>query len=46
MIMSGEVIELSQDGEHRLAHVNFKGKNGMGNHVSGVAVVQLAVAAG
>lgn len=42
MIMSGEVIELSRDGEHTLAHVNYKGKNGMGNHVSGVAVVQLA----
>lgn len=46
MIMSGEVTELSQDGDHHLAHVNFKGKNGMGNHVSGVAVVQLAKAAG
>jgi len=42
MIMSGEVIEISQAGEHSLAHVKFKGKNGMGNHVSGVAVVQLA----
>lgn len=42
MIMSGEVFEISREGEHHLAHVNFKGKNGMGNHVSGVAVVQLA----
>lgn len=46
MIMSGEVTELSQDGDHHLAHVIFKGKNGMGNHVSGAAVVQLAKAAG
>ena len=46
MIMSGEVIELSEDGEQQLAHVTFKGKNGMGNHVSGVAVVQLAHPAG
>ncbi|MCP5019259.1 MAG: acyl dehydratase [Ketobacter sp.] len=42
MVMSGEVIDISQEGEHTLAHVNFKGKNGMGNHVSGVAVLQLA----
>jgi len=42
MVMSGEVMEISQAGEHTLAHVNFKGKNGMGNHVSGVAVIQLA----
>lgn len=42
MIMSGEVTELTQEGEHTLAHVNFKGKNGMGNHVSGSAIMQLA----
>lgn len=42
MIMSGDVFEISQEGDQHLAHVNFKGKNGMGNHVSGVAVVQLA----
>ncbi len=42
MIMSGEVTEIAEEGEHTFAHVNFKGKNGMGNHVSGSAVLQLA----
>ena len=42
MVMSGEVTELEQQEAHCLAHINFKGKNGMGNHVSGKAIVQLA----
>lgn len=42
MVMSGEITELSDEAEHTLAHINFKGKNGMGNHVSGTAIMQLA----
>lgn len=42
MIMSGEVQELTEENGHTLAHIQFKGKNGMGNHVSGSAIVQLA----
>ncbi|MCG8312188.1 MAG: acyl dehydratase [Pseudomonadales bacterium] len=42
MTMSGQVLELSQDNGDTLAHVEFKGKNGMGNHVSGTAILQLA----
>lgn len=42
MKMTGEITELNHvDGEH-VATLTFKGKNGMGNHVSGTAVVQLA----
>lgn len=42
MTMTGEVTALSEDNGAQLAHVEFKGKNGMGNHVSGSAIVQLA----
>ena len=42
MTMTGEVTELSEDNGVPLAHIEFKGKNGMGNHVSGSAVLQLA----
>lgn len=42
MTMSGEVTELEEDNGEHLVHVDFKGKNGMGNHVSGSAIVQLA----
>ncbi|MCG8314539.1 MAG: MaoC family dehydratase [Pseudomonadales bacterium] len=42
MTMSGQVLELNQEDGHTLAHVEFKGKNGMGNHVSGTAILQLA----
>ena len=38
MTMTGEVKELDEN----LATIEFKGKNGMGNHVSGTAIVQLA----
>ena len=42
MIMSGEVKELSEENGLSLVHVEFRGKNGMGSHVSGSAIVQLA----
>lgn len=42
MIISGEVKELTEENGHTLVHVEFRGKNGMGNHVSGSAIVQLA----
>lgn len=38
MTVTGQVSELDND----LATIEFKGKNGMGNHVSGSAIVQLA----
>ncbi|PIE40752.1 MAG: acyl dehydratase [Gammaproteobacteria bacterium] len=38
MTMTGEVKEINED----LATIEFKGKNGMGNHVSGSAILQLA----
>lgn len=46
MTMTGEVKELTQENGHTLAHLEFRGKNGMGNHVSGSAIVQLASGAG
>ena len=42
MTMTGEVTELTEANGEQLVHVDFKGKNGMGNHVSGSAVIQLA----
>lgn len=42
MTMTGEVKEVREENGQHFAHVNFKGKNGMGNHISGSAVVQLA----
>ena len=42
MTMTGEVKEITEDNGLHFAHVDFKGKNGMGNHISGSAVVQLA----
>jgi len=42
MVMTGEVCEIQYDGDPTLVKIEFRGKNGMGNHVSGSAVVQLA----
>lgn len=42
MTMTGEVKEVKEESGQHFAHIEFKGKNGMGNHVSGSAVVQLA----
>jgi acyl dehydratase len=42
MTMTGEVKEVKEENGQHFAHIEFKGKNGMGNHVSGSAVVQLA----
>ena len=42
MTMTGTVQEINDDNGEHLATVEFKGKNGMGNHVSGSAVLQLA----
>lgn len=42
MTMTGEVKEVREENGQHFAHVDFKGKNGMGNHISGSAVVQLA----
>ena len=42
MTMTGEIKDITEENGHHLAHIEFKGKNGMGNHVSGSAVVQLA----
>lgn len=42
MVMTGEVTEVKEENGQHFAHIAFKGKNGMGNHVSGSAVVQLA----
>lgn len=42
MIMTGEVKDITEENGHHFAHIEFRGKNGMGNHVSGSAVVQLA----
>lgn len=42
MTMTGEIKDITDDNGHSLVHIEFRGKNGMGNHVSGSAVVQLA----
>lgn len=42
MVISGEVKELTEENGASLVNVDFKGKNGMGNHVSGSAILQLA----
>ncbi|MDX1692304.1 MAG: MaoC/PaaZ C-terminal domain-containing protein [Ketobacteraceae bacterium] len=42
MTMTGEVTELNESNGQHFAHIDFKGKNGMGNHVSGSAILQLA----
>lgn len=42
MTMTGEIMELNNDGDNTIAKIEFRGKNGMGNHVSGSALLQLA----
>jgi len=42
MTMTGEIKDITDDNGHSLVRIEFRGKNGMGNHVSGSAVVQLA----
>lgn len=42
MVMTGEVAEITEEAGSHIAHIEFRGKNGMGNHVSGSAKVQLA----
>lgn len=42
MIMSGEITDISDVDGADIVTLDFKGKNGMGNHVSGSAKVQLA----
>ena len=42
MVMTGEIKDLTEDNGQHFAHIEFKGKNGMGNHVSGSAIIQLA----
>ncbi len=42
MIMSGKVLEIKREDGQDLAVIEYKGKNGMGNHVSGTAILQLA----
>ena len=42
MVITGEIMELNNDGENTVAKIEFRGKNGMGNHVSGSALLQLA----
>lgn len=42
MVMTGEIVEINQEGDNTLVKIDFRGKNGMGNHVSGFAVMQLA----
>ncbi len=44
MTMQGEVIGLETDGDARIAHVDFKGKNAMGYHVTGEAWIDLGEA--
>lgn len=43
MIMSGEITEINNVDGNDIVTLDFRGKNGMGNHVSGSAKVQLAV---
>ncbi len=42
MVVTGEIVELNEEGENTVAKIEFRGKNGMGNHVSGSALLQLA----
>lgn len=42
MVISAEITELTEDNGSTLATLTFRGKNGMGNHVSGSAVIALA----
>lgn len=44
MIISGEITALETLDNGQLATITFRGKNGMGNHVSGNAIVELACA--
>lgn len=44
MVMSGEIKEMIEEDGNDIAVIEFRGKNGMGNHVSGSARVQLAKA--
>ena len=42
MVMTGTVLDINKDEDQQIAHIEFKGKNGMGNHVSGSALILLA----
>ena len=42
MVMSAEIKELVEENGFTVAVLDYRGKNGMGNHISGSARIQLA----